>query len=159
MESHAPEELATFRQDLAWDAPENRSVADFVPTGYFVSPFEPTPTRPVSNYLGVAGLGFIFDVHSLTRLDEISDGPENTILYVEYVPSSFHWAAPKDLTFDEYAAYVANPSHQPSGHGFGVVLADGSVRYFKPGLTREELRSLFTIAGSEPIDDAWFMQE
>lgn len=131
-----------------WDDPANVQATN-VPIRLFVSPFQAQPTGPVTNYFAVIGEGFLFNGREPTRVEDIRDGIGNTILFVEYVPSTTHWAEPKDLTFEEYLAYVSNSRNAPSRRGFLVAMADGSVHEILPGLDKDRWKALFTIDGKE----------
>lgn len=150
-------ELAkNYNAKLAWDDPKNENATQKV-LDLYRSPFQTGKPTPTTNYLGVVGDGFVMNGKSSVRIRDIMDGTSATIYAVEYVPSPVRWAEPKDLTLEEYAAYVADPDNQPTGNGFLVLFVDGTVHRLKPGLTKEQLRPLFSIAGGEKIDRDLFL--
>lgn len=80
-----------------------------------------------------------------------------SIAFVAIISATIPWAEPRDLSFEEYFAWVSNPAHQPRDHGFLVAMTDGTVRWLRPELPKERLRALFTIDGGEAADPSVFL--
>lgn len=152
--------FAAYDREHPWNAPENQTavtarIHTYQSPRRQADPREGQPafdaqSRASTNYFAVVGEGFIMNHQSATRLEDIRDGAANTILFVEILPSLIPWANPSDITFDEYFACVAGPHNEWTRNGILVVFADGKVKSLKAGITKEELRALFTIDGGEP---------
>ncbi|MEQ9379252.1 MAG: hypothetical protein RJP95_00180, partial [Pirellulales bacterium] len=84
--------------------------------------------------------------------EDIKDGLSNTIALVEVSGLDIDWTEPRDLTFDEFVTRLGNPDNLPHFRGFNVLFGDGSVMFIDRDIDPEALRSMFTIAGGEPID-------
>lgn len=145
-----PKLFANYDRSAAWDAPVNREVVQTI-LGEYVSPRNPDLDAPITNYFAVVGKGFIYDPARATAYRDIRDGASNTVLMVEYVPSEVKWAEPRDLTFEEFTAYVAGPRDSKHG-GVFVAFADGSVRTLPEDMPLDMLYALFTIDGGEKVE-------
>lgn len=142
-----------FNPSLHWNDPANRVAADLILPDYY-SPFQQMVKQPISNYFAVVENGFVMSMAGPTTRDQIKDDHSETILFVEYAQSIIPWADPRDLSFDQFAQYVADPRNQPNGHGFNVLMVDGTTQTLRHGIAKEKLRALFTIDGRETIDRA-----
>ena len=85
---------------------------------------------------------------TFVKLDEITDGLENTIILIETLTGSQFWTEPKDL---EYSSLTASGirSHHPAGTN--ACFADDAVYFMSSEISPEELRALLTISGGESI--------
>jgi hypothetical protein len=137
--------------EQTWDNAANHALAELAVSVY-QSPYQGGQPRPITNYLAVSGAGFLLNPTGPVRREEVTDGLDQTIICVEYLPSSISWAEPIDLTLDEYAAYIADPGNLRDKDGFLVLMADGSVRSLPLGTSKEQLHALFTYAGGESAD-------
>ena len=98
----------------------------------------------------------LFPGASSVTLDDITDGPENTILLVEIADSDIHWMEPRDLDVDTMSFTVNDPLRPsisgPHPNGPAVVFVDRLTAYrIDSSLRPETLRALTTIAGGEPV--------
>ncbi len=106
--------------------------------------------------MAIAGPGCIFDATRRTRLGDIRDGVQNTLLLVEVADSGINWMEPRDLDFTT-AQWIINGDFQNSvssrhSGGAHVITADGISRFIEIGqapLSEDDLRGLATIAGGE----------
>jgi hypothetical protein len=105
------------------------------------------------NYVVVRGEQTAFPKLSSIGLQDMMDGPENTILLVESITCTPDWTEPRDLEFDTMKFTVNAPdgpsisSNHPSGAL--VCFADCGVFIVTPEVTEGELRAMLTIAGNE----------
>jgi len=143
-----------FKLDEPWDSPHNQALLKEMPPTYLcpsrarVEPFTTT-------YQVFTGPGALFEKDKGVRLAEITDGTVNTLMVVE-ANDAVPWTKPDDLSFDPAAApslFGAGSSHPGV---FNVLIADGSVRFFKSTINLNGFRSLITRAGGEVIDPALF---
>lgn len=81
-------------------------------------------------------------------LEQITDGPRESILIAEIADSDIFWSEPRDLTFEEMSLQIntkSKPSissHHP--HGAMVLFADGSVEFLDESTTPKQLRAMLT---------------
>jgi prepilin-type processing-associated H-X9-DG protein len=90
-------------------------------------------------------------------LDEIPDGPSNTIMVVEVAGSNIHWAEPRDLgpeAFDMPINLVRNGTSISSHHhgGAHVLFADGRVRILPNDTAIKVLQSLLTKSDGQIVE-------
>jgi hypothetical protein len=147
-----------YRFEEPWNSPHNLDVARKLDTQLFQCPSHPrTESALHTDYVVVTGAGTAFPGAQAVRLEEMTDGPANTILLVEIARSDILWTEPRDLTLDTMSFSLNDPQRPSlsSAHPFGpaVVFADGISAY---RLTRtvspEQLRGFLTITGCEPLD-------
>ena len=171
MEGLPPVFYDLYDENSAWDSKSNTRFYDGTPvvqTDKFgsnrrVDSLDPCPVRwccPSDstkrvNYAVVVGTETAFPPNQNVKLDEITDGLENTILVVETLSGSDKWTEPRDLQFDSMSFVISKSkngeigSKHPSGAYAGF--ADGEVHFITDAISPEELRALLTIAGNEPI--------
>lgn len=121
----------------------------------FVCPSCGTRNRKGVNYVVVRGELTAFPKSGPTRLSDISDGLENTILVVESINCNPDWTEPRDLDF-ETMQFTINSQDGPSIsslHRLGALacFADGEVYCITPGVTEPELKAMLTISGTENV--------
>ena len=65
-----------------------------------------------------------------SKLENFTDGPENTILLVEVAGSDIPWACPRDLCVGQMptAPGPHGPSSPHARNGFHALFADGGVQ-------------------------------
>lgn len=138
---------------LPWDSPRNHAVAQF-PLSEFHS-FGADHESRETDFVGVVGPGFVFDGSKSTKLEEIKDGPENTILFVEMVDSGIPWIEPRDVTLPDMLARMGQRAMSRHKDGFHVAMCDGSVRFLEyDKLDANLFKAMLTIAGGEKVDAA-----
>ncbi len=115
------------------------------------------PSRPrMTNYVAIVGSGTAFPGGDKSvSLEDITDGPENTILLVEIANSDIHWSEPRDLVFDEMSFKINDPAEpsisSPHADGPNVVFVDGRSHRLSESIPPDILRGLITINGGEKI--------
>jgi type II secretory pathway pseudopilin PulG len=108
-----------------------------------------------TNYVCVRGEDTMFPKGKSIKLDDISDGAENTIVLVEAHGLDIHWREPRDLSFKSMS-FEINDSKRPSinsPHPSGPVVsfADKSYRRLADTLTGADVKVLLTrAAGDSP---------
>jgi hypothetical protein len=135
-----------------WNGPNNRQLADRMPA-VFHSPSEPNSTT-YTNIVAVSGVGTAFPGAASTKLADLADGLENTILLTEIADSKINWLEPRDLRIEEMSFQVQDRSkpsiscaawRQPY-----VVFADTIHAYaVSQTMPPAVLQALCTIAGGE----------
>jgi prepilin-type processing-associated H-X9-DG protein len=155
-----------YNREVPWNAEENFKLAqdkNFVylyacPSGSkYQDPRDEDfdPKQPcMTNYVAVVGPETAFPGGGKSvSLEEITDGPENTILLVEIANSDIHWSEPRDLDFAEMSFKINDPLKpsvsSPHSDGPNVVFADGRSCRVSETMPPEILRALFTINGGE----------
>ena len=160
-----------YDPEFAWDAPENARLFNGTPviaTDKGSNPrkivLDPCPEWPWCcpadskrrvNYSVVVGEETAFPIDRPIKLEEITDGLENTILIVETLAGSSIWTEPRELNFEELKFLIKNGGDKglSSRHrnGIHVAFADGAVFFLKDTIPADELKALLTIAGDEPV--------
>ena len=89
-------------------------------------------------------------------MEDITDGPENTILVVEVANSAQNWLEPKDLDRATLNLAINSGSGNEIGsyHAAGgahVLMADGTVRWLDDATSAQLLNSLLTIDAEDTI--------
>ena len=143
-----------FKLDEPWDSPHNRALINEMPMSLAC------PSRALkpgtTTFRGFEGKGAFFEKDQATGVANITDGTSNTIMVVE-ASEAVPWTQPdSDLPFDPEAKpslYGAGSSHPG---GFNVVMADGSIRFFKTSISAIVFKALITKAGGEVIQGGAF---
>lgn len=146
--------LDQINQDEPWDSAENSVYAETELPLYRSPRFGETGN--VTNYVAIAGEGFLFNGEQRVRLSDMQDGSSNTMMLIEIANSDIAWAEPRDLTLAELQLEDAgtDPTAVNVVRSAAVIgFADGHVSTIGTS-DPEELRKLLTISGSEPVS-AW----
>lgn len=115
---------------------------------HFRCPIGRNKTTFHGDYYAVVGNECIWAPNSVRTLENIGDGPANTLLVVESMTIDAYWSEPKDLSFSEMSFMVNDlsapsiSSKHPSGPT--VAFADGAVRRLQPGTPASLVRALLT---------------
>jgi hypothetical protein len=140
-----------------WNGPHNRRLEHRINKHLIHCPSGPhREDSVVTDFVAVTGPGTAFPGAEALSFEDITDGPENTILFVEIANSDIHWMEPRDLDVREMSFVVNNPERpsisSPHPAGPGVVFADAITVYrLSRTLRPETLHSLTTIARGEPV--------
>jgi hypothetical protein len=140
--------------DEPWDSPHNVRLTS---SRYelFHCPFDDSSDSDTS-YVAVIGPGTAWDSKDGTKLSDIADGPENTILLVEMKNSGIKWAEPRDLDLDHLPPGITkdNLLKSLSNHPgcFNAVFADGATAVLPSQMPWSDFAAMLTIAGGEKVD-------
>jgi prepilin-type processing-associated H-X9-DG protein len=138
-----------YRFDEPWDGPNNRKLHDLIVSPY-VCPSHPRPGHSTA-YAAVVGPETAWRKTESMRLEDVDDGPEQTILLVEISAPSIHWMEPRDLEFDRMS-FTINGSNDSAGlssshpGGANILLVDGAARWLSDRMAPKWLRALLTVA-------------
>lgn len=132
--------------DKPWYSPVNFSVANI---DY---PSHKCPCETIAknrSYYAVVRDDFMWRETDTALTSDVTDGPRNTIMLVECHGIDRNWAAPGDLTFDDFMKRFR--ARDLSGHvgGFEAAMVDGSVRFISYDTNPAELEAMFTIAAGD----------
>ena len=134
-----------------WDNPKTNPLCETT-LNFFTCPSTPFEYGETT-YFAVVGPEAVFLETEGRKLDEITDGPENTIMLIE-APSEMavHWMSPTDVTIEQVLEF---DRERPTGHpgGFHAVFVDGHVEFIDADIDREALRAMLTIAGGEDLGE------
>ncbi len=138
-----------------WNGPNNSRLAD-IPCEVFSCPAESGKRPGITSYLAVVGANTIWPGAESTKLTDISDVPDDTLLVVEVADSGIHWMEPRDLhvvqmapTINPAAGQGVSSSH---AHVANVLFADGFTYSLSDGISPQDLRAMLTRSGGEPVD-------
>jgi hypothetical protein len=150
-----------YRFDEPWDGPNNRKLAGRINMYAFHcasdAPAWGEPDTLTANFLAVVGPGMAWQEGTCTRLSDITDDPDTTLLLVEVADSGVHWMEPRDLHILQMAPTINPQGGQgiSSRHAGGahVATAGGRVRFLPDKLPAATIRGLLTINGGERISE------
>ena len=145
----------SYDPNSAWNSKPNTRFYDGTFGSWPEVWYCPSDSTKRVNYAVVVGTETAFPPNQNVKLDEITDGLENTILVVETLSGSDKWTEPRDLQFDSMSFVISKSKNGEIGsrHTGGAYagFADGEVHFITDAISPEELRTLLTIAGNEPI--------
>ena len=136
-----------------WNSPANRQLLSMMPPVYR----SPRGTSSVgstdTSYVAVTGPGTAFPPgRGPLSIAEISDGPANTILVIEWPESDIPWMEPKDVDIEDVMEAFADPDGPIARQrGVNAAFADGTVRQIRADIDPQTLRALLTATGGEAI--------
>ncbi|VTS07594.1 DUF1559 family PulG-like putative transporter [Tuwongella immobilis] len=140
-----PQVFDAYRFDEPWDGPNNRLLANRMPTCYACS--EDDRKQFLTNYFVVMGPDTVFPYAKTTSRDDIKRPREDTILLVEVAGQGIHWMQPSDLDVNTMSFELNDPQRPriSSTHdaGPGVYTVDGMMLRLTnetPDQLREMLR-------------------
>jgi hypothetical protein len=155
----------------SWDDPANQPAVSSSVLVY-LNPSQSQPTNgghPVTNYVGLAGLGsdgptlpltspkagcFAYD--RVTRIRDITDGTSSTAMISEVSKDMGSWAAGGRPTIRPLTAqpYINGPDGFGGAHPGGCLIgmADGSVQFFSDKVDPKVMEAIVTIHGGETVD-------
>ncbi|OWK34459.1 hypothetical protein FRUB_10430 [Fimbriiglobus ruber] len=139
-----------FKLDEPWDSEHNKKVLEThaMPSIYAIPGVtkEGEKKTPICVF---SGNGAVFTPFEKTSVRDITDGTSNTLMAV-HAAKAIPWTKPEDIEFDPRAD--PTPFLLYDNKGAMVLLADGSVRTLRKGISPESLRKLITRAGGETPD-------
>ncbi len=144
-----------------WNGPNNIKLLSKLPP-VFECPTSHSPGPPVStftSYVAISGPGTMFPGAESIRLDQVTDGPAQTLMVVEVANVQIPWTKPEDLDVRTMASRIHDRDHPSisSNHPGGAVAAfgDGASRFLPGSINGMGLKALVTIAGGETIPPNW----
>lgn len=140
-----------------WDGPNNSALAVELNRIWVYQ----CPTRKIlgeTSYVAVTGPQTMWPNDKSTKLSDVKDGTNKTIMLVEVHNSGIHWMEPRDLDFSQMPMAVNPPRGVgiSSGHsvaGTDVVLANGVVKHLRNDTPSQSLRAWLTINGGEKVKE------
>ena len=150
-----------------WNAKENQQLAESTQSSmwrcYTAYYFFKLP-RDRTDYVAVVGDDTFWPADGTSRLmEDVTADLSNTAIVIETNGSDISWHEPRDLTVDDLVsgkfAWSESGLHPPNRSAFycpanqrgrHILFADGSVRYTRSELSKEQLQRLFSI--TEPFD-------
>jgi len=154
------------RQDLydaynfeePWDSPGNQALANMMPE-FYGCPDDPRAPG-VTSYVMIVGPETISDGPTKHRLQDVTDGTDNTILVVETAESGINWLQPQDLAAEEISSFRLNDGTGTGirsfhGGGVNVLFCSGSVRLLGEEIDPQDVQRMSTIAGGEAISTSF----
>ena len=138
-----------FHLDEPWNSPHNLALLAQEPS-FYRCPSERDMAPDRTTYVVVVGAHTMFPPFGPgVKLDDVPDGPSQTITVVEStvrVP----WTAPEDIPDHVGRTDTLLGSHHAGG--FCVAFSDGSVRFLKDSTRPRNLEALMTRDGHETVD-------
>jgi len=147
-----PDIARAYRFDEPWNSPHNLKLADTVRV--FNCPSQSDKPSLETNYLAVIGEHTFWPGARPRLKEEVTDGPENTILLVEVADSGILWTEPRDLHFSQMNPKIgASDGKGLSSHHEGVMVSFASThtRILPEDTAPEVLKALLTVDGGEPV--------
>lgn len=153
----------SYRFDEPWNGPNNRKLAERIPGVYQCPSIERNQQRfwrnstdgmTLTPYVVITGKQAAFKGDHAMKTAEISDGTSNTLTVVEADPQrSVPWMSPTDIDLPVFSRIlnVENKEGQQHASGTNAAFADGSVRFLRNPIDRDDLRFLSTANGGEKI--------
>jgi prepilin-type processing-associated H-X9-DG protein len=146
-----------FHLDEPWDSAHNRALISKMPEVYRCpAQNADTEREGKTRYIAPRAPGTIFRGAEPVKINEITDGTSNTIMFFDGGDErAVTWTKPDDWEVPP----DANPALPviPDAHGdrprkgTNVAFADGSVRFFRETIKPAVFRALLTYAGGEVI--------
>ena len=122
----------------------------------FRCPSEDSSPPNTTSYVAIVGPSTMWPGAKGVTANQMTDGLSNTIAIVEAKNLAVPWLEPRDLDEASLSMVIndkATKNALSSDHssGVNVLMADGSVKFFKQGIDTELFKGLLTIAGGEPV--------
>ena len=155
-----PDLYDQYHLDEPWDSEHNLEIAHqaipmFTCPSYGGFMHDPEHgDAALTNYVAVVGPSSVFRGREPTGRDDISDDPASTIFLVEVADDhAVPWAAPGDITAEEFVVDLAD--HEVHNHPDGtvVVFADTTSRVLPPDTSPTTLKAMTTIAAGDVVPE------
>lgn len=157
--------IKNYDFDEPWDGTNNKKLTD-APDADIHCPSSCSKLDSRRDYVTITGPGTIWPGGNGTRLEDIADGPDNTVLLVEMDNSDIRWLEPRDITIEEAlgnsndgTATIPTSGHYTLKTYFtkslplagNILMADSSVHCFENRPSSEDLAAILSIDGGEPV--------
>lgn len=139
---------------VPWNSPQNTQLA-MLPPNCFVGPGDKNAMTGDTSYVVIQGSNLVFDKDTQRKINEIADGPQQTLLVVEAYGCGINWLDPRDPQDTAIDWTVNTPTSQLGARlGDGtifVLTADGKVHRITDRIPSDQLRGMATINGGETV--------
>lgn len=136
---------AQWDKSKAWNSPENQALAN-VAIPIFHDPSGQSAPG-MTDYLFVTGPGTVFDGQGKRKLQDITDGTSNTLVFIEIKGMNVNWAEPREWDISQQPWPI--PGNHPGGNL--AAFADGAVRLISNQTPPQEVQKMTTRAGGEAV--------
>lgn len=141
-----------------WDGPTNALLVNEMPDEYRCpSHYVRSSSAAKTSYLAVIGPQTMWPDANSRRLDEVTDGPEGTLMLVEGVSREVNWLEPRDMHFSEAVALLASKprtrTHVAHPAGINALHSDGHTEFHLYGRPTRYWEAMFTINGRDAPPD------
>ena len=144
-----------YRFDEPWDGPNNRKLADKMPSIYALHGCE-KPGNMTTNYLRVVGDKTASPSNRTLQQSDITDGIANTLFIVENIDAKVHWMKPRDLEFDSMSFTISASNGISSWlEPPAAVTLEDRVVTLSPQMSPDVVKAAFTIDGGETNVAQW----
>lgn len=110
---------------VRWNHPNNAWLAAYdAPSYFFWCPSGNSRVTKMTDYIAVTGPETAWPGAECRKLEEIKDGPANTILVLETAGSGIPWMEPRDVSLEDLLDKGLRSNH---AHHVHALFADGSV--------------------------------
>jgi hypothetical protein len=146
-----------------WDGPNNRQLADQMPSVYACPSHYPRRGAETS-YLAVVGGRTIWPHEHGLVLRHIIDGTANTLFFLEATSQEIHWMEPRDIDYESALELLTSNDTTliETGHrrrdffydryvGRNIAIADGSVRFLPAALSDKAASELLIRNDRTPL--------
>jgi hypothetical protein len=149
-----------YKKSETWDGISNSQLATRMPR-VFALHGDYKPGLTATNYLVIVGSKTAWQRDKRISLNDIKDGPSNTLAIVENRGLNIQWMEPRDLDFETMDWTIDSPRGISSKyHRPGAVFFDGSVRSLSTDFTPKALQALATIVdGDSATEDGDLVTE
>lgn len=137
-----------FKLNEAWDSTHNKKLIEKMPKVF--TPVRGKAGKGETFYRGFTGPSTIFEAGKKLSFRDVTDGSSNTLLCVE-AEKPCPWTKPDDLPFDPKKDELPKVGGTMFETGFNALMCDGSVRFIKKNIAKENLKSLITRDGGEVV--------
>jgi hypothetical protein len=140
--------FARFRLDEPWDSPHNKALLSKMPDFYTPPESPPTLFPYTTRYRVFVGPGTAFEGTQGIRLEDFSDGRDQTFLIVE-AGEAVPWTKPEELT---YGPGQPLPSlYRRTRNKFVAAMADGRTHSLPFDTPKSTLQAWVTRNGGETV--------
>jgi hypothetical protein len=137
--------FSQWQQDKAWNSPENQGLSNLMIPVFHDPSSQAAPG--MTDYVFVTGPGSVFNGQGPVKLQDITDGTSNTLVFIEVKGMNVNWAEPRDWDFTQQPWPI--PGNHPNGNL--AAFADGSVRFISKQTPPQEVQKMTTRAGGEAV--------
>ena len=144
-----------------WNGPNNSALAPYAPT-IFQCPSDPSTAAGTTSYFAVVGPRTAWPSEGGRRLDEFTDGPEQTLLLMEAKGRGVNWLDPRDISYtealrlltadnaeDAQSAHTLTNSFAMTKPARNIALADGSALLSRIGWSKSAAEAVLSVSGGE----------